>query len=408
MKTLLLILLVSIAVVHAQPVQITGYYEPQLMLAHLNGETFHMMSNKLRVDLSKTYGNALFAANFDYITYHGKTRWNLIDYLPSRITGAIPESMHSGLIYEFGDMVRSYGGAMFEHRPARIFLDNAFVRLNFERFDLTVGKQQMGMGTGYTWNPTDLFNVKDVMDPTYEQPGHNAVTLDVPLSTRFSIHSYYAPAEDWKHSAKMFKIKGWIGRFDVSFMLLDQDRKLTDYLAMMKTVVYDRRMFAADAAGELLGLGVWAEGGYNTLSLDSGPGIDGMDDYWEWVLGLDYTFDSGLYVMGEWYHNDMMPDDWQAYTLNHWLWMLSGEVKTPCRDQLFAMFRYPVTDLITAGVMSISSLSDGSVALVPLMEWSLYQDIELTLYGNIYTGQDGRLYASNMGNGGMARLRVYF
>ncbi|MDZ7724839.1 MAG: hypothetical protein U5R06_19040 [candidate division KSB1 bacterium] len=403
MRTLFLLLLLSAVVAGAQPVQLTGYYEPQLMIAHLDGDTYQMMSNKLRVDLSKTYGNALFAANFDYITYHGKTQWNLADFLPSRYKSVIPD-----FTYSFGDLVRSSGGGRFEHRPERIFLDNAFVRLNFERFDLTIGKQQMGMGSGYTWNPTDLFNVKDVMDPSYEQPGHNAVTLNVPLSSRFSIHSYYAPGEEWENSAKMFKVKAWLGKFDVSLMVISKEWTLKEYTAMAIDYQYKRTLFATDIAGELLGLGVWAEGGYNHMNLQTSSLSDGKDDYWEWVLGTDYTFDSGLYVMSEWYHNGMMPDESQHYSISDWLWMLTGEVKSLCRDQLFAMFRYPVTDLITAGTMSISSLSDGSVALVPVLEWSLYQDIELTIYGNIYTGSDGQLYAANMGNGGMARLRVYF
>ena len=31
-----------------------------------------------------------------------------------------------------------------------------------------MGKQQISLGTGYVWNPTDVFNIKELFDPTYE------------------------------------------------------------------------------------------------------------------------------------------------------------------------------------------------------------------------------------------------
>ncbi len=41
-----------------------------------------------------------------------------------------------------------------------IFLDYNKLRLN-----IRVGKQQLPWGTGYAWNPTDIFNAKDILDP---------------------------------------------------------------------------------------------------------------------------------------------------------------------------------------------------------------------------------------------------
>jgi len=77
----------------------------------------------------------------------------------------------------------------------RTFLDNAYLKLSLKAFDLTVGKQQISLGTGYVWNPTDVFNIKDPLDPTYEQPGHNALRVDVALGNNTTLTALASTSE---------------------------------------------------------------------------------------------------------------------------------------------------------------------------------------------------------------------
>ena len=135
---------------------------------------------------------------------------------------------------------------------------------------------------------------------------------------------------------------------------------------------------------------------------------DAVMRYWELVLGLDYTFEVGLYIMGEFYHNTLAKDNWSQFTLNDWMWLFTAESKALSRDQLFTLFQYPATDLMNIGSMIISRISDGSLAVVPMITYSPFQDVELTVFGNFYIGKEGKTFASNMGNGGLTRLRVYF
>lgn len=392
----------------AEKLEWSGYFEPQYAGMQVNGQFFNLSSNKLRVDLKKDLSERVsFKGNFDYITYHGKTEWNILDYLPDHITQSIPSAMASMFTLNFGDMVQKVG-PMTASRPDRIFLDNANLRLSFKRFDLTVGKQQLSMGTGYTWNPTDLFNTRDILDPTYEQPGHNAIRIDVPLSPACHFTACYVPGEKWKDSARMLKLKSRLGHFDLSVLGIQRIWNLTDYNSF-QTGVYDRKLVGGDLTGELLGLGVWAEGGYNIVHWHNNSTIiPAVKDHWEMVWGADYTFSSGLYIMAEYYHNSMAPNNWQRYSLNSWMWMFSGEMKTLCRNQVSTLLQYPLTDFITAGSSLIASAGDGSVAFVPMVLYSVFQDVDLTVFGNIYLGREGRAYNSKMGNGGLARLRVYF
>jgi len=57
---------------------------------------------------------------------------------------------------------------------------------------------------------------------------------------------------------------------------------------------------------------------------------------------------------------------------------------------------------------TIYSISDNSFALVPTLNYSLSDNVEVFAYLNINFGKEGKVFAKNMGNGGMIRARVYF
>jgi len=381
-----LILLLGLwANLYAQKLEVYGYFEPQLMGIAIKGNFYQLHSNKLRVDLKAKVGdNVTFGANFDYITYHGKTKWNILDYLPESVTAVVPPTTVPA--YNF----------VYDNRN---FLDNAYLKLSFKFADLTLGKQQISLGTGYAWNPTDVFNIKDLLDPTYEQPGHNAIRFDIPLGHRYNLVVLYTPEDEWENCTKLLRLKGGILHFDYSFIVIERPWTFTDYLTFIP-LVQKRQLFGADMAGQVLGLGVWGEVAYNRMEV--------TEDFWEAVVGLDYTFDPGTYVLCEYYRNTLGKADYRQYDLNDWMRLIMAETKALSRDQLYAFVNHPATDLLNIGCSFIASLSDGSVAIVPTVMYNIYENVELTFFGTFYTGREGTAYASNLGNGGIIRARVYF
>jgi len=366
-------------------VELFGYFEPQYNGICLNGTYYQFHYNKLRTDLkSSSVGNAEFGAGIIYLIYHGKTDWNLLDFLPSRIGSPHPRHLFD-----------------FTYRDT-LFLDNVHARIGLSRFALTVGKQQISLGTGYFANPTDLFNVKDATDPTYEQPSHNAVRMDFMLSQRLQLMGLYGPIEStWARSGKLVKIKAGLGRFDFSVMGGEIEHTSTDFHTM-QVRKRQRRVLGGDLVGELLGLGVWGEGAYSFL-----PDGEG-ENFYEFLVGGDYTSESGLYTMLEYHHNSLGKPDYREYDLNDWMRFFTGESRTISRDQLYGFAQYPLGDLMLVGGSVLASLSDRSVALVPTVEWSLFENVDLTCILNLYVGRDGSAYSSKLGNGGFIRCRVYF
>ena len=366
-------------------VEVFGYFESQVMGTDVGSDFYQLYSNKLRVDLKSGLSERMmFAANFDYITYHGKTTWNILDFLAPRVTAAVPDSMVSLYVFPFSD---------------RQFLDNAYIKLRFRDFDLTVGKQQISLGTGYVWNPTDVFNIKDVLDPTYEQPGHNAIRLDVPLGTVYNVSVLYSPEESWEGSAKLVWVRGRIARFDYSLMAVERIWRFHDYTTFVE-MLEKRRLLGFSTAGELFGLGLWAEYGYNRM--------EQTRNFYELVVGSDYTFDSRTYVMVEYYRHTLGKTDYRTYDLNDWMRYFTNEQKAISRDQAYVLIQHPVTDFVTLGLSGIYSLSDGSLALVPTLNTNLSENLDVLAYLNVNFGKEGTAFSRTQGSGGLLRARVYF
>jgi len=373
-------------------VELFGYFESQVMGAKIKRNFNQLYTNKLRIDLKSDLAkNVTFAANFDYITYHGKSEWNILDFLSSGITSTIPEDMEPHYAFSFFN---------------RNFLDNAYIKLAFRNFDVTVGKQQISLGTGYVWNPMDVFNIKDVLDPTYEQPGHNAVRMDIPLSSVYTLTALYSPEDTWRNSDKLIQFKGRISHFDYSVIAIEKVWRFHDYTQFDKEnmsfveLPERRRLFGASTAGELLGLGVWTEYGYNKMEYTK--------DFHELVVGTDYTFDFQTYLMLEFYRNTLGKTDYEDYDINDWMRQFSAEQKSISRDQLYILIQHPLTDFLGFGSSSIYSISDKSFALIPTISYSFAENIDIMAYINYNFGKEGKVFAKNTGNGGLLRARVYF
>lgn len=377
---------------HAEEVELFGYFESQFMGARLGGDFYQVFANKLRVDLkSELSDRVAFGANFNAVTYHGRTEWNILDYLVEDVTAPVPAALRPLYSLEFSD---------------RSWLDNAWMKLSFPAFDLTVGRQQISTGTGYVWNPTDVFNVKDMLDPTYEQPGHNAVRLDIPLSHSSTVTLLYSPEADWSSSARMARFKSRLGRFDFELLAVERDWMFPDFTRFDPDAgafagePKDRRLVGGSTAGELLGLGVWAEFAWNDMAAGK--------DFSELVAGADYTFDFQTYVMVEYYRHSLGKAGFRDYDLNDWMRYFTAAQKTVTRDQIYGLVRHPVSDLADLGLFGVVGLNDGSLTLAPTLQASLSDDVEVFAYLNVNIGRKGTAFGSNQGQGALLRARIYF
>ena len=380
-----LVLVFAIPYANAQEIEFSGYLEPQIMVVKQGDDWLQLSSNRLRAEASSELSEQItFNANVIFLTYHGKKDWNFLDYIPKNLKSQIPKSSHALFDFAYQDT---------------IFLDNAFLKIRLKQFDLTIGKQQLSFGTGYAWNPTNLFNVKNITDPTYEQPGKNAIRSDISLTERSSITLLVQVKEKLDRSAAFVRWTFPLLHLDVSAVAAQKYWTLGNYQTFDFSA-QKRQMFGVDFAGELIGLGVWGEFGRNIMGQSK--------DFSEILFGADYTWESGFYFMAEFYHNSLAKSNWKTYSVSDWMRYINGEVLTVTKNQTYIHMSYPATDLIDISLSSIVSVSDKSAAFIPTLRYSWFQNLTLTVIGQVYTGKSGTAFGKNLGDGGLMRARLFF
>jgi hypothetical protein len=369
----------------------SGYFENQFFPQELNDKIIFQDYNKLRIDLSVDIAeNVSFNSDYIYRIYHGKIRFNSFDFIPERVV-----SDYAGIMGIPLDSLRPLFDFEYEDEN---FLDNAYITIYSRHANVRIGKQQLPWGTGYAWNPTDIFNEKNTLDPTYEKVGVNAFKLEVPFGKEGMLTGIAGIGDEWRTSTKALKIKEHFSGFDLSACFVEKVQEGFDFYRM-SSVSEKRRLFGGDFSGEFLGVGIWGEGAYSTMKESRNFG--------QYLLGVDYTFENGLYLIGEYYRNDLGESNENKYTFDDWMRLLSAEGENLGADYVYTGERYPVAELLDWSNYLILNINDKSGLFFPWFDYSLNDDTEIILMGYIPFGGKETEFGE-FGPGGFARIRIYF
>ena len=306
-----------------------------------------------------------------------------------------------------------------------IFVQEAFGTLYTDHLRLRVGRHKFYTGTGYAYNPTDLFNVKDPLDPTYEVNGIDAMLLSIDLPQQTEIqgavkYSDHFDTTDYRVRLKTY-ISGWDMAIQYTYYLkkrvdweaLNTETALTELMQGMSFDAFTREfrwhLVAAEFAGELWEWGIYGEGGYVFITEpdDVGTLKDAAKDHERLLLGIDHTFDFQLYFILEYLRIGQGRTDSADITLNDRMAYLNGEVLSNNRDTLFTGVSYPLTDLTEFSLYAIVGCNDPSVLINPWLVYDIRSGLKLSFSANIpigdENGQNGKA-----GPSGFVRLRFNF
>ena len=365
-----------------------GYYETELDVASISGRQYNYGYNKLRLDMVAYPAESVtIGANLNIRRFSGQRTWNVLDFLPERIWEP-----------EFGDT-----GEFPITLADTLYLDNVFIKMTFPFFDITAGKQQISLGTGYAWNPVDIFNIKDLLDPTYEQAGVTALRMELPLADRMGLDLILVPEDSWENSAKMIQGKIGLGSFDLTANITEYnaqnpDWRLSDYAGDPPTNIIRQRI-GGSIVGEILGVGIWGEGLWDLK--DHPIAFD------EYLIGLDHTFDFRTYLMVEFYHNGGGVADRDSLKFDDFMYSLSGQSHSLMQDYAFVVVQHPLTDLISVGLLGFANLNDKSFMVAPSLDWSAFENVNISLMvSRAQGGKDSEFGTQEWGL--RLRLRAYF
>ena len=370
---------------------ISGYYENRFFPQEIDGKVILQDYNKLRLNFASEVSKQItFNANANFQTYHGQTSYNLLDFMPNTVVDAYVNA--SGLNLE--DILPSFDYSV----DNTIFLDNAYLSIYTKHANIRIGKQQLPWGTGYAWNPTDIFNVKDILDPTYEKVGVNAFKAELPFLQMGMLTGILSVGDDWENSTKAIKAKYYVAGFDLSASYAEKRQASTDYYTFQETD-YKRQMLGADFSGSIAGMGIWGEAAYNFM--------ESSKEYGQYLAGADYTFMNGLYFMVEYYRNGLGESTSDTYSFAQWMRMLGSEAENLGKDYLYIGQLYAIGELVNWSNYFMINLNDGSGMVFPWFDFSLNDNTTLILVGYIPFGKKGTEYGE-FGMGGFARARIYF
>jgi hypothetical protein len=354
-----------------------GYFENEADLLGLRDGYYNIGYNKLRLDMqTNPIGGLEIGANFITQFYYGNLGIDPRQYLPERLAAELPPADPDVPIEPiFTDTT---------------FLDNVYLRLSKGPVDITLGRQQISTGVGYTWNPTDFFNKKNMIDPTYEQRGVEATRIDIALPLNLGFTAVIQPEGNFETSPQYYRLKSGIGAVDAS----------ASYLYESPNFVGSHDIFGLNLEGELLGIGLRTEIAVNRYNLDN----DSLQ--FEYIIGADYTTESSIYILAEYLHNDLGLKQKTGGIMDYTAYY-DGMQHSLNQNYLFLLGQYPWSDVLVIGAFTIANIDDGSIILAPDIQYSLMESVDLSATV-MYAIGDGNTEFGIQELSGRIRLRAYF
>ncbi|MDX1803354.1 MAG: hypothetical protein R3292_04685 [Alcanivorax sp.] len=164
-------------------------------------------------------------------------------------------------------------------------LDRLFYRYRGEAYSLTLGRQPIDWGSGRLWQPLNVFGAFSPTDlDTTFKPGIDALQLESYPSDFSSLAAVWvkAPAGSDARDSGALHYRGQVGELSE--------------LTLVAASVNRQRMLGAGWDSSWHGMGWRVEAaGYDLRQHGRRPLFV--------IAGLDYRFDNGVLLTGEWYHN---------------------------------------------------------------------------------------------------------
>jgi len=395
-----------------------GYYENQLSIYRLprnehadpDGWPVDMMDYnkaKLGIRFKPTRG---FMVQVDLVarSFHGQSTFHLADMLPERFEGTL-------LALEAWDP-----SAVLFTLENEIYLENAFLSAQAGRFRVRVGKQPIRFGSGYLWNPSDPFNVIDMLDPSYEKQGVTALRLQLHLPHEFLLEAYALPDPfgtdvKFEDSAVAARARAAFGQF----MLAAHWATMMDVAGVDLTTMDPdeftlrsrRHLVGMEFVGEIGGVGFWLEGAYNHMPRDDWSDIEAIGTCWwfEALGGISYTFPGGFMAMAEYLYNGRGANDPEDISLYQWYAYLEQRLRNLNQHQAALTLQLPISQAFTTiGLTALVTPADPAFVLNPSIQFNWSQHLSVMLYGAISYARDPDAEYGAVGQGVYLRFRLSF
>lgn len=271
-------------------------------------------------------------------------------------------------------------------------IDRAWIDFTKGKWQFTAGRQRINWGINLVWNPNDIFNTFDYFDFDYEErPGSDALKIKyytgVTSSAELAYKIHKNRMEDKTETTIAARYRFSKFRYDFQFL----------GGRMPEDVV-----IGGGWMGDIHGAGFRGEISWFTPREQSTGGRDALVA----AISGDYTFKNSLYVHAAVLYNSM-GESGNAGSRAFFDQNISAKMLSPARSNVFGQLTYPFTPLFTGNVTAMLNPSDHFFYLGPSCTWSLGNNLELLVMGQLFSGAPETEYGE-LGKAIYGRLKWAF
>ena len=253
-------------------------------------------------------------------------------------------------------------------------LDRAWIDYTKGDWQLRAGRQRVNWGTNLVWNPNDVFNTFSYFDFDYEErPGIDGVRIQYYTNETSSAELVYKLGHnnDEKAIAGMYQFSsfsydiqflgGWVGK---------------DYV------------LGGGWSGDIKG------GGFRGEATWFRPrDLDDEENFESFVASVsgDYTLKNSLYLHAGFLFNSYGTTG-DAGGRGFFAPNISAKMLSLGKYQLFGQVTYPFTPLFSGDLSVMVNPCDGSSFLGPTLTYSLGDNWEVMVNGQLFFGNEGTEY----------------
>lgn len=267
-------------------------------------------------------------------------------------------------------------------------IDRAWVDYTFNKLQARIGRQRINWGINLVWNPNDIFNTFSYFEFDYEErPGTDGIKLQYFTSETSSAELVYKAGHytDESALAGMYRF----ARFNYDFQVLGG--------WMGKDFV-----LGTGWSGDIKGGGFRGEVSW-FIPRESNNG-----SYEAVVASVsgDYYLKNNLYMHAAFLYNSHGTTG-NAGGRSFFSPDISAKMLSFGRYNLFGQILYPFTPLFSGSFSSMLNPCDGSFFLGPTLTYSLSNNLEIMLNGQLFYGDNGTEYG-DYGKALFGRVRWSF
>ncbi|MBD3182368.1 hypothetical protein GF312_08755 [Candidatus Poribacteria bacterium] len=263
-------------------------------------------------------------------------------------------------------------------KDGQFYVDRLYLTLPFSIADIRIGKQRIAWGSGVIFRPTDNFNRPNPLSISGRKEGVNSLSAEFYTGSLSSAEFVIAPADTFN------KING-----EINLEHLKYSKFASRYITNLhKTDMAFSYQYSGEPENHIIGvdlkgdieLGYHVEGVF-IYNNDSFSG-DSIEEYFQGVFGLDYSFAEKWVVLGEYFYNGPGMD--KETDLSSSNFSLLDEFNY--RHYLYSQVSYQHDIFIGANALYIINMIDKSSILSPAINYSLFQNTDLNISGQFFFG----------------------